>query len=211
MTNQLRLTLKEAIPLIKEGDILLFQAPTSILSVGWWISKLTQSPYSHTGLATWNNGQLHIVEFREFKGSRNKPIELQFNENTNKTIDVYRIAEIINLPAFDRNFREFYTQEYKFTPEIARKITDTAKSLVGLNYHYWTIFYILLSLIPLTRLFINKDGSNNIINGYVCSTMISYVVRINFIDLVPFVADIYASPSDLARSSLLNYQFTVTK
>jgi hypothetical protein len=196
--------------LIKEADVLLFKA-SKFPGVGWWIGKYTQSPYSHAGLAHWEDGKLYCLEFREFKGSRMYPMD---NYIQGRQVDVFRAAETVIRPAIkvdDYDGKTYLAYEdFHFTDDIADSITATAKQLIGKKYSYWTIWQMFKTYIPFVRL-----GRKVIKNGepetkkFVCSTLVTYAYRVNYIDPVPFLSDGYTSPGDLARSGLFSMLFSV--
>lgn len=202
---------EQAKGLIKEADVLLFKAD-KFPRVGWWIGSYTKSPYSHAGLAHWQNNELYVIEFREFAGSRMYPLGKYLNEN--RAVDVFRSANTIIRPIIlqDSFDDEYYLvfEEHVFTTDIAKAITDTAIKLLGHKYSYWTIWQMFKTYIPFIRL-----GRKVVKNGepetkdFVCSTLVTYTYRKHFQDPVPFLSDGYTSPGDLARSGLFSYIFSI--
>ena len=197
--------------LIKEADVLLFRA-AKFPGVGWWIGSYTRSDYSHAGIAHWENGELYVVEFREFKGSRKHLLDEYIKEG--KQIDVFRPVETVIYPliqqdTFDDTYYLTYTEQ-RFTADIAQAIISTALELLGKDYSYWTIWQMFKTYIPFVRL-----GRKVIKNGeptpksFVCSTLVTYAYRKHYIDPVPFLSDGYTSPGDLARSGLFSRIFSI--
>ena len=93
---------KNAKPLIKEADVLLFKAGKLFKNpVGWTIGAYTRSPYSHTGLAHWENGELYCLEFREFEGSRMYPMDKYIQEGAN--IDIFRSVKSFVIPKMEND------------------------------------------------------------------------------------------------------------
>lgn len=195
----------EAKLLIKEADVLLFRAST-FPGVGWWISSYTRSPYSHAALAHWDNDDLTVLEFREFYGSRQYSLQKYLEEG--KQIDVFRAAETIIKPKVVNNKLSY--DELNFNADIALQITQTAKDLIGKKYSYWTIWQIFKTYVPFVRLRtkIVKNGEPDT-KSFVCSTLVTYAYRKNFIDPIPFLSDEYTSPGDLARSVLFSQLFSI--
>jgi len=196
--------------LIKEADVLLFRA-TKFPGVGWWIGKYTRSTYSHTGLAHWENDQLYCVEFREFIGSRKYPMDDYINEVDGRGIDVFRSLDTVIAPCLiPSDPPKLCHKEYNFTADVAECITNTALKLIGKKYSYWTIWQMFKTYVPFIRLRtkVVKNGELDP-TKFVCSTLVTYAYRTNFIDPVPFLSDGYTSPGDLGRSGLFSYLFTI--
>ena len=191
--------------LINEADVLLFNPPR-FLSVGWFISKYTHSPYSHAALAHWEDGELYVLEFREFKGSR-KYLFADYIEN-GASINVFRSVDAVTYPVLKEG--KIFHEKHEFTPEVAHQVTQTALDLMGKHYSYWTIWQMIKTYIPFIRLRTRlvKNGEPDP-KRFVCSTLVTYAFRKNFIDPIPFLSDGYTSPGDLARSGLFSYLFTI--
>ncbi len=196
--------------LINEADLLLFNHP-ACTSVGWWIAKYTNSPYSHAGLAHWHDDGLKCLEFREFIGSREYPIEQYLKEGAK--IDVFRATPSVEMPYLDFADPEnptYQTIRYEFTKDTASKIINTAHVLLGKPYSWWTIWQLAKTFIPFVRL-----GQSPLKNGppdeqeFVCSTLVSYSYRLNYADPVSFLSDSYTTPGDLARSELFVKMFEI--
>ena len=197
--------------LIKEADVLLFRAG-KFPGIGWWISSYTKSPYSHAGLAHWDDGKLYCVEFREFKGSRKYKMDDYIAEGAQ--IDVFRSVEtyvhpIIQQDEFDDEYYVSY-HEHRFTADIALAITAEGLKHVGEGYGWRNIWQMGMTYIPFLRL-----GRKVIKNGepdpksFVCSTLVTYAYRKHYIDPVPFLSDKMTSPGDLARSGLFSRLFSI--
>lgn len=200
----------EAQNLLQEGDILLFRAKESFFSLSYWIAKYSMGEYSHVSLASINPTSISCCEFREFVGSREHPLVEELNHGYN--ISVFRISRVISTTEYDETTGQFRQVVKEFTPEIAKRITDTAKEHIGRKEGYsWPIIWKIAGIfIPIYRLFINK---NPIIEedtkNFVCSTFVSYAYRKHFIDIVEGISDVYTTPSDISRSGHLNYLFTI--
>lgn len=196
-----RVSLIEVEHLIKDADILLFR--NSGYGISWLISKLTASPYSHAALAHWCNGLLSVLEFREFVGSRKTTFEWQTSKGY--IIDVFRIKPTCTIDSYENG--EIVTVQNEFTSEIAKQITDHAESLIGHPYSYKVIAQIGKTFIPGMRLCIDKDIDGK--DMYVCSTLVARSYAKYYLDLTPGISDVYTTPGDLGRSSLLDYLFTI--
>lgn len=196
----------EGLHLIQDADILLFRHP-SFPAVGWWIAKYGETPYSHVGIANWNKNRLCCAEFREFIGSRNDYLINQLYCK-NQLIDVYRVSKVCTVPYYNDGRVSFKT--HKFDYFTAKKIVEEAKTLIGKPYNWKTIFRIAKTYIPFVRLFTDKTRDRNLNElPMVCSTLINNLYKKHFKDLVPFIADEYTAPGDIARSSDINYLFTL--
>jgi hypothetical protein len=196
-------------PLIKEADVLLFRAG-QFPGAGWWIGKYTRSPYSHAGLAHWDDGKLYCLEFREFKGSRKYPMDKYMKEGVE--IDVFRACSKFTqseAQLVDDDWVDVVQNEYEFTEGVADLVTSTARSLLGRPYSYWTIWQIFKTYIPFIRLRTNTLKNGKVPKQFVCSTLVTYSYRVNFADPVPFLDDRYTSPGDLARSSIFHKIFEI--
>jgi hypothetical protein len=197
---------------IEEGDVLLFRG-TGLVS--YIIKKAGRGLYSHAALASWQGEQgkslLECVEFREWHGSRTVSLSSQVNLFSGY-IDVYRPCS---------QFRElnikFDDAGQPIINEIiktfnGRAVTDNMRELTGLVYGWDRIFAISTYKLPFLRLFapIEIDDETRDLS-MVCSTSIAYLFRQHYTDLVRFKPDTHTEPSDLARSPILNYLFTLEK
>lgn len=207
--KNIKVSYHKAESLIKEADILLYRRP-NFPKLGFFVALYGGTIYSHVGLAHWCHKQLNCIEFKEFIGSRNISIKSQIDAGyeidiyrANSSIDIYKVQcnPITNLDVINR----------KFTPFIARLITNYAEKLVGQPYGWTNIWKIARTFIPGIRIFINKDTFDKKNRIWVCSTLVTDAYKKFYVDLCPLISDEYSQPSDIARSSVLNYLFTVTK
>ncbi len=187
----------EAMPLIQEADILLFRGKGII---SWLIQRYGSGVHSHVGIAHWDNGNLQCVEFREFKGGRSVSLKTQVN-NTPFGIDVFRAAKRI----------DYENDSYVLDDIKKSKITTVMLKLTGLPYGWKNIWKLVKHYLPFCRLASQNIKDNNATKIFVCSTAAAYAYRISYIDPVPYLADASVTPSDLARSALFEYQFTLQK
>jgi hypothetical protein len=206
----ININFEDSIPLLQEADILLFRAKDSIFSLSYWVAKYGFGKYSHVSMVNFNEGVPYCIEFREFIGSRNHPLVEELNNGY--VIDVFRISRSISHSEFDKTTGAIGQTIKEFTPEVAKRIIDTAKEHVDRKESYsWSLIWKISGIfIPLYRLFVNR---NPIIEEesehFVCSTFVAYSYRKHFIDLVPGISDVYTQPSDISRSAYLNYLFTI--
>lgn len=212
MTTNLKIPFKTAKFLIQDADVLLFRTSGRMNTISWWIRKYTRSPYSHAGLAHWEDDELLCLEFREFEGSREYPIAKYLEQG--QCIDVFRAASRVEVPYVDASFPEYPEIRYKtheFTDKTASNIISTAHELLGRRYGWWNIWQFAKLYMPFIRLGQNINRKNGIgaEQEFVCSTLVTYSYRIHYIDPVPYVADSYTSPGDLARSELFSKMFEI--
>ena len=187
----------EALPLIQEADILLFRGKGII---SWLIKRYGSGVHSHVGIAHWDNGNLQCVEFREFKGGRSVSLKTQV-DNSPFGIDVFRAAKRV----------DYEKDSHIFDDSIKSKITTIMLKLTGLPYGWRNIWKLVKHYLPFCRLAPQNIKDNNATKIFVCSTAAAYAYRIAYIDPVPYLADTAVTPSDLASSAILEYQFTLQK
>lgn len=202
--EKIEIYLSDAIKLINEADILLYRSDNSI--VNWLISKYSKSIYSHAAVATIDDGEVKGLEFKEFVGSRITDLESEVNGG--KQIDIFRVSPIITSVYLTKTgFTD--TINYRFSKLTAKMITKDIKKIIGKKYRYTILFNMFKNLLPFYRFKITKDIQDGEPKKMVCSTLIAYFYRKYFLDLVPFASDYDVAPGDIARSSLVNYLFTV--
>ncbi len=187
----------EALPLIQEADILLFRGKGII---SWLIKRYGSGVHSHVGIAHWDNGNLQCVEFREFKGGRSVSLKTQV-DNSPFGIDVFRAAKRV----------DYENDSYVLDDTTKFKITTIMLKLTGLPYGWKNIWKLFKHYLPFCRLAPQNIKDNNATKIFVCSTAAAFAYRTSYIDPVPYLADSAVTPSDLARSSLFQYQFTIQK
>ena len=196
---------------ILEADILLFRgkSPFSFL-----LRMTGRTRYTHVAIASWKytqekNGKckkdiLECIEFKEGIGARTTNLSVQLKKYSGR-LDVFRLSNKIQL--FDANHLNGYWIELDRI-----KVTNKLRTAAGLKYDWTQLCKVGLTHIPLLR-FIFKPNINDYYydNVYdICSSAISAAIRDGYSDPVKFLADQYTEPSDLARSSMLSYLFTLT-
>ena len=212
MENNLKLEYSKYKHLINEADILLFNHGI-FLGLGWMVAKYTHSPYSHVALAHWHEDGVRCLEFREFIGSR-EDFTIQDYLDLGYKIDVFRATPSISIPYVDFKNPESPTVEkieIEFDRTTATKIIATAHKLLGRRYSWWTIWQLAKTLIPFVRLRqrrFEKNGEPDV-TEFVCSTLVTYAYRLNYVDPVSFLPDTYTTPGDLARSELFVKLFEI--
>lgn len=197
--------------LIRNADVLLFRCG-KFPCFGWWISKYTNSPYSHAALAHVIGDEVECLEFKELRGSRPYPLQKYMDEGAK--VDVFRCLACFEHPQLSHTHNKDYYVTYDghvFNKYVADRIIVEAQSLMGIHYDWRTILKFAKTYIPFLRFKDNHktDDDWHDSHSFVCSTLITYCYRKHFFDPVPFLSDRYTSPGDLARSGLFWKLFTI--
>lgn len=191
---------------VQNADILLFRA-SPFPSIGWWIAKLSFGRYSHVGIAKRELGELYCIEFREFRRSRKFKVSDYVKKGA--VIDVFRVSPMVKVVSYNNIKEEAEEKSYHFDQNRVNKILERAEYMIGRKYNWASIKNIWFTYMPFVRWFTNSQVKDNNGTTYVCSTFISYLLRKYYIDPCPYLPDNYTKPSDLARSNLLNFMFTL--
>jgi len=208
--------LKIATTYINEGDIFLYRSNSLI---GWCISRYGGGEYSHVAVASYRGvphfSALEVVEQREFKGGRIVSIESQLDEYSG-FIDVYRPLLKIEIPKFQANGKingsAFSVETKLWTPETARAFTDEVRRFAGKPYGWKLIWQMAKHYMPGIRLLYPQNTRDDVENKLnVCSTLAAFGLWKHYRDPCPNLATHMTTPNDLARSSLLNYLFTLVR
>jgi len=207
MTTRIKTRFEKARNLLKEGDVLLFSGNSIVSKL---IQRAGEGKYSHVGVASsvGSNGDKiwECVEFREWKGGRSVNLERYIEQE--KSIDVYRpvssrkiIVPVSGIPV------EF---DVKFD---GKKVTNMMRRMTGLPYGWKRIAWIASYKLPILRLFYNidtvTDDTDHKIVYPVCSTAVAHSFSKVKYDLTHHRSDNSMEPSDIARSPLLFYIFTI--
>jgi len=195
-------------PLIKESDVLLFRGRGCIARL---IQRAGNGSYSHAGLASIHGEGVECVEFREFKGGRTVNLETQLTEEGH--IDVFRaVPKIIQWETSHKGgVITIKPVEKIFKPYCCSLFL---RNLTGLPYGWKRIWLMLRHKIPFLRLIIpiNQEDAFYLSEIYpVCSTAIAETFEHCYVDLIPYKPNVLVEPSDLARSPILNYVFSIKK
>jgi hypothetical protein len=171
--------------MLLEGDVLLFRRPTGL--VGRVIAQLGRSLYSHAGVFAWWGLAPMLLETREFRGGRILPLQVGLG---GASVDVFRAAALDSRAAYE--------------------ITDAMRRRGGDEYGWLAILACALRHVPWLRMLVapNQDDQANGHHPH-CSAAVSAAYRAAGLDLVPNLPDYLTEPGDLARSALLQYQFTI--
>ncbi len=168
--------------LILDGDLLLYRAPSH--GVGRIIAWAGRGAYSHAAIAGWWGHTLMSIGMREFRGGIAVPLKREVSKYPQR-IDVYTVNG----------------------PICPYGAVEAMKSLLGNPYGWrsiWRAIGIRLGIVvPCT-----DDDDQHVQRD--CSAAVSYAYRVGGgADPVPELADCDTEPSDLARSRLFSYRFTL--
>jgi len=209
MNKKTRLSYKDAEPLIREGDVLLFRGRSWI---SFFIGRAGETAYSHVGLASWvRNGQdiLECIEFREGGGGRSSNLERQVQKYPS-IIDVYRPIPRWSHWEFDSKNQNAVLIHRSFD---GRAVTHTMRHLTGLPYGWRRLWWIAKhKLAGLRLLFSTKHLMHDEVGDViypVCSTAVAYSFNANGYDLIHNRGDSWTEPGQIAESTRLSYLFTL--
>jgi len=195
--------------LLQNGDVLLFRSRGII---PFFIQKAGYSNYNHVGmLDKVDDSTFKIIEFREFKGFQEVPLDIYINVKC--TIDVFRpkssfIQSYLVINA-DTDKYHIKSEEIKYKPEDTILLFKTMNKM---PYGWERIAIMMIRHIPFLRLFISPEVDDLSEPNYiypVCSTAVATCLRKTYIDPVPTLADYCVEPGDLGRSLLFDYLFTI--
>ena len=188
-----RLTLAEATTRIQD-QWLLQMRPASL--VGRMIAGYGRGIHSHSAKLTWSGGRLRVLEFREFIGARDRSFEYHVNKYADR-IDVYRLRTDL-FPDYD----------VAGANAVAWDLIDRDR------YGYGGVLRAYLYHLPIINRWMEVDVSDlgpDKAHPF-CSHYCSLVDRCGGgVDPVPELPDRITEPSDLSRSLLYRFAFTVAK
>jgi hypothetical protein len=211
----------DALDLIQEGDVLLFRGKGIVSNL---IQRAGDGAYSHVGLATWHNCAkrcltsgtplLEVTEFREGFGGRTTNLAVSYAAHINaQVVDVYRAAETLTRLKFDPGTRQTLSTVIPFD---GKAVTDCMRRMTGLPYGWQRIWWIARRKLAFIRWFYTRyditddTAKADFSHVYpVCSTAVAACFSSIGYDLVPNRSDEWIEPSDVSRSALLNYLFTL--
>lgn len=210
----------DALDYINEGDVLLFRGRGLISNL---IQRAGDGNYSHVGLATWHNcvkrcekgtPLLEVTEFSEGYGGRTTNLAVSYaHKLKDSLIDVYRAPETLTKLKFDSGTRQTLPTVIPFD---GKAVTNCMRRMTGLPYGWWRIWEIAKRKLAITRVwYTGYDNSDDLKKADfahvypVCSSAVAACFSSIGYDLVANKADEWVEPSDVARSPLLNYLFTL--
>lgn len=185
---------RDARRLICDADVLLYR-DVPVWRGGRWYSPLIQkagrSRFSHVALSAWAGPRLLALQTTGF-GPRRPALSTAVRRHPG-SIDVYRMRpEII---AFD-----------------AEGAVREMLKIVQRPYGWWALSQTALIHLAGVRFIARADENDHAETIYppYCSAAVALAYRRGGgVDLVPNLADQDTEPGDLARSGLLQYQFTL--
>lgn len=208
MQKQKLISYNEAESLLREGDVLLFRSKGFLSCL---IKRLGQGRYSHVGVAAAVGENGHTVWMCiEFAYPRAQSVSLEQYVNQGIVIDIYRPVSSRKITIWkDDKLEEI---EIKFS---GKSVTNIMRRMTGLRYGWQRLLWFLQYKSPFLRLFYNMsnliDDEDKPLIFPVCSTSVSHAFyKIGF-DLLHNKSNDSMEPSDVARSPLLNYLFTLKK
>ena len=197
---------KQAIPLIKEADILLFRNTTILAKL---IQGFTQSQYDHAALAS-NNCILEIIEFRPNRGGGASVAAEIYLQTKSGKIDVYRPSNHYDSYYYDKESNSVKQSKIVLNHKA---VTNTMRSLTGLPYGWRRAWWIAKKYLMWLNLFYNVDDltsdDREAIIYPVCSTAIAYSFNQSGFDLIKNLGDKWNTPKDISESPLIHYLFTI--
>lgn len=202
----------EAKKYISHGDILLFRGKGTISK---FLSKAADSEYTHTGFAAVNSEDyITCVEMREFVGGREVNLKTQVRQHSGY-IDVFKPRTPISTFKFTMESGHLI-QETELVHYNANKVVACARELTGEQYGWDKIWWLAKRHLPFIRLWVRGDLSDfddELVQtgpmSYVCSTLVAHCVRNHWVDLLHMVPDHAMEPGDVARSTAIQYAFTI--
>lgn len=207
------LDFNQAAPLLQEADILLFRSRGFF---SYLIKRVSEGLYSHVGIASSHYHDeddekiWECIEFREWKGGRSVSLQT-YIRTEDVVIDVYR-------PTAKKIVMSYNTITDSIESKIVRlnthDVTDTMRKMTGLPYGWRRIAWMAQFNLPVLRWFYSMESLvddcclEDLVYP-VCSTAIAHSFSKAGYDLIHNRSDIATEPSDISRSALLNYLFTI--
>lgn len=202
----------EAQKYINEGDVLLFRGGGILSSI---IEAIGEGYYSHVGMTSWvydeygKKQYLECIEFREWIGSRAISLYNYVNDNPG-IIDVFRPIPKYTEYSFCCKQRNPIINEVVYD---GKKLTNEFRGLTGLPYGWNRILWLAQFHLLGFRLFNWKAGLEDKDSKHeyypVCSTIVAHLFSKHYTKLLRFRSSSRTEPSDIARSPILNYMFTL--
>jgi len=177
--------LRDALPEIQDGDLLLFRRRRSP------IARLGRGLYCHAAMVIWTHGLPMIAEMR-WSGGRLVTLE----------------SQVIRYPARVDHYAANATANTAWSPHRAvRHMLRTA----GRPYNWLGILAAVARRLPGLRLILPPDIDDSATNRrpLFCSQAVAWASRAAGVDPVPNLADRATEPCDLARSTFYAYRCTL--
>lgn len=176
----------EARPLIRDGDVVLFESKGPVAAAIRWG---TRSAYSHAALVAWWGDDLILLESREGKGTR-----------------AVRLSDAV---AAKGSSLWLYTAADRYADDLDRgTVVAAARARLGAPYGWGAIVRDVLGRLPLLALALRRslaslDDDRAARSRVKCSTLVALAYRAGGVDLVPQLSDDSTDPGDIARSLAL--------
>lgn len=207
--QKILVSFNDARSLIQDADVLLFRGSSYVSSLLKWAGR---GSYSHVELAGWNGEYLESCGYKEMATARCTSVRHAVNTQPG-LIDVYRISHAISVPVYNQVEKKVDNIKFVLTADVKQRIIGEMRELTGNSYSWRTIWNLAKYHIPLLRFFSRVSLDDKCDNpaklAMVCSTSVAFCIRKHFTDLIPNLSDWQVAPSDLARSPLLSYLFTL--
>lgn len=170
-----------------DADVLLFDG------FAWYdpaLRVIGKSKYVHAALAAWWHKRVHVLQSAPF--CDRKPLLSEVLKSRAGMIDVYRCVGL--------------------SPSYRELIVYDMIEIVGKGYGWISLGRVALVHVPIVRLLFRdkaNDDAAKLKTRPFCSQAVAMCYSASGIDLVPNRADHVTEPGDLAKSALLEYQFTL--
>lgn len=207
----LTIPFKEATFLLKEGDVLLYRGNTFF---SWFIRFASKSSYTHVSIASRNPENINewqSIQFREFVGHQVLPLIDDVKKYAGR-IDVFRPAPFTCKYSLRQKVLGHEVEE-RWVEYKGYEATKLIREFKEKRYGWRRIWRLSRYNLALLRIFFRPNSNDKATNGSlppVCSTAVATAIRKVYADLTPWLSDHDTCPGDIARSSLLNYLFTLT-
>lgn len=182
----IHLTLSDALPQIRDADLLLWRGTG-------WISSLGRGIHYHAATAAWWNDDLMVLDTHWRRGGDCRQLANDVHHESG-VVDWFE-ANAVNDAAYDRDGVVRYM----------RRLLDT-------QYGFRNVGHAFCHHVPGVRRFINSEIDDDERSNFppFCSEARSRADRIGGgCDPVPFASDRATEPSDLARSPFYRYRGTL--
>jgi hypothetical protein len=178
-------SLAEALSAVRDADLLLWRRSGVVARIG-------RGEHSHAALAAWWDGELFALEVTPCYGGRAVSLAAMVRRWPG-CIDLFQADPDGRFPEFDR-----------------AAAVQAMKQLMGQPYGYLTLVRIILRRLPLVRLIVPAvtTDAERLGPPAVCSQAVAWATRAGGVDPVPFLADRFTEPADLARSLFYRYRLT---
>lgn len=189
------IALDEAKKLVKPGWLIQYRGTGLISS---WIRLVTGGIHSHTAMVVEidKDGEPIVAEVREFIGGRLSKLTFQWEQ-------------------FGGHL-DFYEPKTDHFPELNISATTIAMKQIALRakYNYWNLAKILVRKLPFLWRFFDRGINDDLIvqiedKRWHCSDSVAASYQFGGVDPVHYMPNDLVAPSDLTRSLLFDYRFSL--